>query len=347
MKKKKSTVGKVLRAILVVLIVIIVAAAVFVKSKLDLIDYDRGGLSQYFHVVIDEVEELVDISGLRQVDELKLPEGDAVTDKNVLNILVLGTDERTLEFSDAARADAIMLVSFNFAEGTGRLVSLERGMGVPILGGEYEGQYDWLTHCFRYGGADLMLKEVQECFNVDVDRYVRINFNALIKVIDAVGGVDLDLTQAEANYINTEEYNVYVGDSGTSVQYVQAGLNHVNGATALCYARCRHIDSDWQRIERQRKLVQAFTDAIKSADLATLNTLCDEILPMIRTNFTQLEIAQLMLKAPGMLGVQFEQMTIPVEGTYGGMTVMGGRGSFAPDFEENAKILQDFLYGTD
>ena len=192
-----------------------------------------------------------------------------------------------------------------------------------------------------------MLKEVQECFNVDVDRYVRINFNALIKVIDAVGGVDLDLTQAEANYINTEEYNVYVGDSGTSVQYVQAGLNHVNGATALCYARCRHIDSDWQRIERQRKLVQAFTDAIKSADLATLNTLCDEILPMIRTNFTQLEIAQLMLKAPGMLGVQFEQMTIPVEGTYGGMTVMGGRGSFAPDFEENAKILQDFLYGTD
>lgn len=61
-------------------------------------------------------------------------------------------------------------------------------MGVPILEGKYKGQYDWLTHTFRYGGADLMMREVRECFKVDVERYIRVNFTTFKKGIDSVGG---------------------------------------------------------------------------------------------------------------------------------------------------------------
>ena len=84
---------------------------------------------------------------------------------------------------------------------------------------------------------------------------------------------------------------------------------------------------------------------LKQADLLTLNELCDTILPYIQTNFTKLEIVQLMTEAPHFLGVQFEQMTIPAEGTYGGMIGVQGRALFSVDFETNAKILNDFLYG--
>ena len=134
----------------------------------------------------------------------------------MLNILLISTDERTeavndydaythldeldgttatTEFSDDARADSLILVSLNIAEDTIKLVSIERGTGVPILLDGYEGQYDWITHTFRYGGAKLTMDTVEECFNVVVDHYVRINFNSFVQIVDAVGGVDITLTE--------------------------------------------------------------------------------------------------------------------------------------------------------
>ena len=73
-----------------------------------------------------------------------------------------------------------MLLSLNKEKYTVKLVSFERGMGVPILSGAYEGQYDWLTHTFRYGGADLMMREIQECFRIKIDRYIRVNMKTFI-----------------------------------------------------------------------------------------------------------------------------------------------------------------------
>ena len=125
---------------------------------------------------------------------------------------------------------------------------------------------------------------------------------------------------------------------------LKTGWNHLNGAEALSYARLRSIDSDWVRITRQRRVIQACMDRIKGSDLATLNKLADAALPMISTNFTQTELLSLMTKAPKFLGVKFNQMTIPVDGSYGGMMVMGGRGAFAPDFEKNSQILKEFIY---
>ena len=275
----------------------------------------------------------MDLSALEMREPSALPENEARVQDNVLNILILGTDERTVEFS-SARADAILIMSLNLDDYSAKLVSLERGMGVPILEGEHEGQYDWLTHCFRYGGASLMLKEVQTCFNVDVSHYVRVNFTSVKNIVDLLGGVDVELSYAEAEYLS-------VGDGFD----VSAGMNHLNGEAALAYARLRAIDSDWNRIKRQRTVIQACVNNLKQADLLTLNELCDTILPYIQTNFTKLEIVQLMTEAPHFLGVQFEQMTIPAEGTYGGMIGMQGRALFSVDFETNAKILNDYLYG--
>lgn len=339
-KPKKKRWGWLIALLIVLLLFLALAGAamLFINSKLSLIDYSDGSiespaLPEEIREEEDEEEEFsVDLSGLEAWEPTELPRGETASDEDVLNVLILGTDERTVEFS-SARADSIILLSLNLKDHTARLVSLERGMGVPILEGEYEGEYDWLTHCFRYGGASLMLREVQTCFNVDVSHYVRLNFTSVKTIVDLLGGIDVELTYAEANYLSGGSYSL------------TAGMNHLNGETALAYARLRAIDSDWSRVKRQRTVIQACMDNIKDADMKTLNSLCDAILPYVQTNFTKLEILHLMTQLPNFLGVQFEQMTIPVEGTYGGMTGLQGRGLFAVDFETNSQILREFLYG--
>ena len=336
-KPKKKRRGGLIALLIVLIFFLTLAggAALFVNSKLSLIDYSDGSVESPAAPVEESGEEedfSVDISGLEMKDPSALPQGETADDDDILNVLILGTDERTVEFS-SARADSIILLSLNLKENTAKLVSLERGMGVPILEGEYEGEYDWLTHCFRYGGAALMLKEVQTCFNVDVDHYVRVNFTSVKNIVDILGGIDVELTAAEANYLNS-------GGLGLT-----SGMNHLNGEAALSYARLREIDSDWSRVKRQRTVIQACMNSIRSADVKTLNALCDSILPYVQTNFTKLEILELMAQLPGFLGVQFEQMTIPVEGSYGGMIGLQGRSLFSVDFETNSKILNDFLYG--
>lgn len=358
-KKGRPRTGKIALCVVLFLLLLVLALVIFVSQKLGKIDYSDGKISQIIPGILDKDEdegELVDISGLEMVEPTALPEGDIVSDKNVFNILLLGTDDRDLQFSEDARADSIMLLSLNFKEGTGKLVSFERGMGVPILSGPYAGQYDWITHCFRYGGADLMLQEIRECFKVDVQHYMRVNLNALIKVVDALGGIDVELTKTEAWYLNASvtggnfggyaSGNIYRGDWTSEVQSdLKEGMNHLTGAMAVGYARLRAIDSDWQRIVRQRTVIQACADSLKSADLLTLNRVADEVLPLVQTNLSQTEILGLMVKAPSMLGIVFDQMTIPADGTYGGMTGMEGRGMFWPDFEVNIQILHDFIYG--
>lgn len=330
-KKKK---GKIVAAVIILIILaILIGGFAFVKGKLNLIDYDDGK-KEYATIQEGDEDQLdLDLSGLEQVDPQGIPSGEIYKDKNVINVLLLGTDERTKDFSDNARSDSMMLLSINTKEHTAKLVSLERGMGVPILEGPYKGQYDWLTHCFRYGGADLVMKEVRECFRVDVERFVRVNFTSVKSIVDLLGGIDIELTAAEAKYLN-----------GMPGRNFSAGVSHLDGEAALSYARCRSIDSDWQRVKRQQTVIQACADKLKGSSVSTLNELLNQILPMVQTNFTQGEITKLMLEAPEFLGVEFERMTLPEHGTYGGMIGMGGRSMFAPDFVENAKILREFLY---
>lgn len=272
--------------------------------------------------------------------EVILSDAELVFDEDVFNILLLGTDERTSKFSTNARADSIMLLSLNKKDNTMKLVSLQRGMGVPVLEGQYKGQYDWITHMFRYGGADLMLKTVREMFNVDVEYYARVNFNTFEQLIDSVGGVDITLDAEEAAHLNATRETL----TGECLE-VTAGLNHLDGENVLRYSRLRKIDSDWQRVQRQRNVIQAVVSASGDMSLFELNGMLDEVLPLVQTNLTSTDILGLIGFAPAVLGTDFEQMTIPVSGTYGSMKGMGGRNLYAVDFQTNSEVLQEFLYG--
>ena len=262
-------------------------------------------------IAVEESRMNEAIADLEEKDAIDAT-GEIYKDKRFLNILLIGTDEHTENFSENARGDSCMIMSIGKKDGSSKLASLERGMGVPILEGKYKGQYDWLTHTFRYGGADLMMREVRECFKVDVERYIRVNFTTFKKGIDSVGGIDITLTAAEAAYVNA------VTGRKTHV----AGDNHLDSDAALAYARCRHIDSDWHRIERQRNVIQAVVTKTKDLSIVELDTLLNNVLPLVQTNLTRLEITELLLSAPKYRGVQIKQMTVPISGSYGGMRAL-------------------------
>lgn len=353
--------ARILLGIVCVVLVLAGLAVGYINGKLDLIHYDDGTVDSMGTIDATEDQDL-DGTGLEHNDgEMIMPEGSPFEDDNVLNILLISTDERTeavndadafthlndldgtratTEFSEDARADSLILVSLNIEEDTIKLVSIERATGVPILLEGYEDEYDWITHTFKYGGARLTMDTVAECLNLDVDHYVRFNFNSFVQIVDAVGGIDIELTEMEAAALNWE----VPSNSMLIIGKVHAGLNHLDGYTALQYARLRAIDNDWQRIVRQRTVIQAVLDQIQTASVAELDELLNTVLPLVQTNFTKTEIAALLVQLPGFLGVEAEQMSLPVEGTYGVRTGMDNRTMYDPDWQTNSDILQDFLY---
>lgn len=340
MKKIKRSV-KIVIAVALVIMLLLASGVIFYLSKLNLIKFSNGKFTWSGSPDMSDSETLDEesrmneaIADLEEKDAIDAT-GEIYKDKRFLNILLIGTDEHTENFSENARGDSCMIMSIGKKDGSLKLASLERGMGVPILDGKYKGQYDWLTHTFRYGGADLMMREVRECFKVDVERYIRVNFTTFKKGIDSVGGIDITLTAAEAAYVNF----------GTVRTIYKEGTNHLDSTAALVYARCRHIDSDWHRIERQRNVIQAVVTKTKDLSIGELNTLLNNVLPLVQTNLTRLEITELLLSAPKYRGVQIKQMTVPISGSYGGMRGLGGRSLFSVDFDTNAKALREFIYG--
>ncbi len=353
MTAKKSLMSRRAAIILLVVLTLVVVVPVcivygYYHSKIQLLDFDDGTLEVEGVISESDSEVIADANAMEQATagleqaEVIEAQGEVYDSEDVFNVLFIGTDERTHRFSDNARGDSCMLFSINKQTMKVHLVSFERGMGMPILSGQYEGEYDWLTHTFRYGGADLMMREIQECFKLDVDHYVRVNFYTFEKIIDAVGGVDITLTEREAMGLNGE-----LDTNAITKHRVHAGLNHLDGYDALQYSRIRYIDTDWQRIGRQRNVIEAVIGKTKTLGLSDLNALLDTVLPLVRTNLTEADITELLLLAPKLPQVTVEQMTIPVEGTFGGMNGLGDRSMYAVDFEKNSQILKDALYGTD
>ena len=155
---------KLLRSLLILALLLVVAAAVFYYTKLDQITYSDGKrpdatapsqtLSQQVFNPDDQVIPEDRMEGLEtSPTEPKIPDQEIQKADDIQNILLIGTDERSKSFTWDARSDSMILVSINKTKKTVKLVSLERGMGAPVLDGPHKGEWDWLTHIFFYGGA--------------------------------------------------------------------------------------------------------------------------------------------------------------------------------------------------
>ncbi|MCS7061564.1 MAG: LCP family protein [Anaerolineae bacterium] len=209
-----------------------------------------------------------------------------------VNILLLGIDQRPNEDPDTARTDTMILLSVDPQTGTAGMMSIPRDLFVPLPN---RGQ-DRINTAHARGGPEFAMQTVEYNFGIPVNHFVRVNFNALVKLVDLVGGVDIYVSQD----INDQTFpdNHY----GYDPFVIRAGWHRMDGATALKYARTRHGSSDFERMRRQQQVIMALRDAVLSTDAVTkvlpnapqiLATLQDSI----RSDLDPLSIAQLVMLA--------------------------------------------------
>lgn len=317
---------------LCICLLVLAALATYI-SKLNRVHFEEsaaGGVDTTLHIPAEEAPR----EGLGKAGKIRYAKGKLFRDKNIVNILLIGTDERDENFSEDARADAIVLVSLNTKKDAVKLASFQRGTGVPIPGRPD----DWLTHTFAYGGASLTLETVEKCFLIEIEGYVRVNMTAFATIINCIGGVEITLSEQEAKALNNEVYTNAVAHTR-----VHPGKNYLDGYDALQYARLRYIDDDWVRIQRQRTVLKSVFNGTKSLNLWQLNQLADEILPLLQTNLSRWQITTLLFTFPQFMGGDVQDMSLPGEGTFYGALGEEGRVLNITDFEANSKLLIEFI----
>lgn len=247
-------------------------------------------------------------------------------DSNIMNILVLGTDSRDVA-QDRGRSDTMIVVSYNKKTHEIKLVSLLRDLLVPIEG------YNWnrINTAYFYDGVGLSINTVNQLFGLDIQHFIVIDFNGAKDFIDYVGGVDLQLSESEANYVG--------------VPY-SSEPTHLDGSAALKHMRNRSSDSDFGRTARQRTVVMAvISKIISEKSLTEILDITQYALGMVKTNLSASSLASLAASVMGSAGkISLQSQNIPYEDAYqfawyNKMAIL----SF--DIQSTAKRLLEFLYG--
>lgn len=311
---------------------IVAVCSVMIVSLL-IINYAVGTFFRYYSMISvsdddDYSDVLLSLSDSDVTDsegvQIELPGESVFSSKDVINILMIGTDERTEEFNKASRADSIMLLSLDKLTHDVRLVSFERDMYVAIPKVPKRNP-DKLGHTFRFGGAKLLMETLRTHFGLDVAEYVRVNFSVFKKLVDEIGGVDIVLTKAEAYEISSRTDST-----------VKEGKNHLNGEAALCYSRIRKLDSDWQRVKRQQNVIVAIKNNLSKKNMSELKGILDACLPYVQTNLSPYDCAVLLLNIADYAKGNVSRMTIPRRRTFSDLNRVS--------FKANSDILRKFLY---
>lgn len=257
----------------------------------------------------------------------------------ITNILFFGLDARDPDV--ASRSDSIMVVSIDKKNQKVKVSSLMRDMYVPIPG---KGS-NKINAAYAFGGAALAVKTINTDFNLDISDYATVDFFGLEKLIDRVGGVQINVSDAEAKVLN--DYLVELNKlNGNTVPNVKGGLQTLDGRQAVAYCRIRYVGhADYQRTERQRTVLNELFKKIKAQGVVKLPGTVNTILPYVTTSLSKTDILGLAMEAMGFNTSDIEQYRLPVDGHYqsgkrDGMDVL------LPNMQENTDLLHQFIYGS-
>ena len=257
---------------------------------------------------------------------------------NIVNIALFGVDQRG---DEACRSDAIMILSVDKKHGKIKVASLLRDSLITIDG---RGQ-DKLGHAYFYGGPELAIKTINQNFGLNIKEYVTVNFNELAQIVDAVGGVNINVKEKECYYLNKNLREQAKYDDFTAKDYyIQTpGKYHLNGQQALAYARIRKSDSDFVRSDRQRTVLrQLFNEALSMSPLKYPDfakeflTICDTSLDMNDC----LALVGVMTMDPGFVDVRLPLEEDLISGNY----YVGKISYVYYDVESTAQKLREFIY---
>ncbi len=307
-RKKRTAKGKVIAACLIVLLFAFCALFAYGYHVLGKVDYDKD----YSHE-----NSYVDASSL-------------ASDARERNIICIGSDARG--DVEGNRSDTMVLVSVDSAHHKLKMTSFLRDSYVYIPAKGYNAK---LNAAFAWGGAKMLVDTIEYNFKVKIDDYVIIDFVGFQKLIDLMGGLDVDgVTEAEAKYMRDV----------VKIVYCKEGKNHFTGAAALWYCRIRKLDDDFHRTERQRKVMNAIIKQALHRNPFELMRIVEQVLPMIRTSLSRNDLLLVGLSSVfNYIGGKNPQTQIPAEDTWHGQRV-NGQDVLKMDLEKNAALLKEFIY---
>lgn len=318
-----------LAATLVLLIVFAGAAALFENRVYD------PGITEPAKPENTELAEETTITET-QPTEATMPtvSADDMKDKQVLNILITGQDRRDPE--GWGRSDTMILCSINARTDTVTMVSFLRDLYVPIPG---HGS-SRLNAAYSWGGMELLNETLNQNFGAPIDGNIEIDFYDFIALIDHLGGVTIELTQKEADYLNKNgNWDVEKENSWT----LAAGENLLTGSQALAYSRIRYLDSDFVRTERQRTVLTQVLGMLHELSWNELRAALDMLLENSTMSFSSDELFLYTLGFyPVLSDGEIVTTQIPADGTWSYGTV-SGMSIIKADLEENRAILNDLL----
>ena len=336
-KKKKSGCLVALIVVLALLLAALIAVAVFMN-------YIFGRLGRFENPTpsngtIPKMSDEFDVEGNQEGAE-NFETVDAsdvvfetvdVLEGDMINIMLIGQDRRPGE--ERARSDSMILVTLNKEKGTIQLTSFMRDLYVQIPG--Y--MDNRLNVAYRYGGTDLMNETFKVNFGLEIDGNVMVDFDEFTEIIKIMGGVTLDISSAEAKYMN---------NCKSATKTFKSGTNYFNAEEALDFTRMRYAaGGDYGRTDRQRRVLMAIAESFRHADLVTIFNVIDEVLPHIVTNLTDAQILEYATVGLTILGSggQMQTLRIPQDDAHYNASIRG-MAVLVPNLEMCREDLREFIY---
>lgn len=335
----ERTVLTVLCIVLGVLLAVLIGATVFAEHLLGRMNYvdPDATIPTLSAEEIEQFEKETDPVDLEpeftapvmDAEDVEFGDGpnQEIGGDDIVNILLIGQDS---DSGSRARSDTMILCTFNKNANTITLTSFMRDLYLKIPG--YKNNR--INASYYYGGMQLLNDTLYENFGVEVDGNVEVNFERFEDVIDLLGGVTMEITSAEAAFIN--EF--------APGSHLSKGTHVLNGAQALAYARDRNdVDGDFSRTNRQRNLINSLIEEYKNKKLTDMLGILNDILPLITTDMSKSDITSYAMQLFPMLATaEIKTQGIPASGAYQGATI-DGMSVLVPDLEKNIEILVDSL----
>jgi LCP family protein required for cell wall assembly len=314
-EKKRHPVRNTIITILCITLVGLSCIGIFGYQKIDNL------LSSF-----DNEEQLTDNAFMDAADLTQYPDQ--------INVLLVGVDAREGEVD--SRSDTMMLVTLDNKNKQIKLTSFLRDSFVEIAGINY---WSKLNSAYFRGGIQTLSDTLELNFRVDIQYYALVDFEIFTTIVDSIGGINVDVTERESYY------TYHSGDVGVPVR-IEAGEDILlNGEQALWYSRIRYLDSDFQRTQRQRKVITAIVEKASKMSLTDLYSLAEKIIPLVKTNMSSNQIMSLGLAAvkDRVYSYPIVQHQIPADGTWSNKTIQGVGASLVMDIPQNQQLLHSFL----
>lgn len=340
-KREKKSWKKVFLIIAIIAVMLLGGFFVYSYYLLDKIDHDNGK-EQLEDEYFEQDENAENLEEMNPEDVVWGERVQARHEADVINILLVG-EEAINDGENRGRTDSIMIATIHVKEKSMKLTSVMRDLYVQIPG--YSDNK--INAAYHIGGMPLLVKTVNQNFDLQLDGYVKVDFTSFESVIDALGGVEITLTQKEADYLNSTNYI-----SNPKYRNVLAGRQVLNGNQALGYARIRYVATeteanDFGRTLRQRNLLMAIFEKYKSKSVVEILVLLPDILELITTDMTKMTMVEYLYLAVTLKPEELRTMRIPIDNGYHAARIRGMAVLVPDTLDQNVEALHAFLFGSE